>query len=298
MKACLEEAVKSWGETNLTTTLTASFCEMIQVHFDFVCRLGSDAFISSRSIVAPGRILVGKDTLKQSVLKISLPGHEALHENEVKVMNKIKCEAVPAVLATWKLEDGTRAFAMPWYSLCLFDAIAEQKVSRMLAWRVLAAVSRALLRAHALGVTHCDVKSENVFMEDSSGRGCVLGDWDLACDGTQLEMKDHKTGTVDYNPPPSLGLSHVSFAADKYRLGVLMFVMMFATVPVWNSAAALTCILASENFVCVSDAARDSQIFYCRKFEVIMLRLMRQGDLPDISLMDVYGEALENIFKH
>ena len=292
MKNCLEAIVsaeRAKGGEGCTITLPEELCRHILDAYELACVPGSCAFISSRNIVLEG--LHGTEKL---AIKVRLPGSTTL-PTEVHILNKIRCESVPPVVQQWGLDDAADAFAMPWYPVCLFDVVAEERVTRVLAWRVVAALSRALLRAHAAHITHCDLKTENVFMQDGSGRGCVLGDWDLACDGKQSEMRDLRTGTLEYNPPPSLGVSDVSIEADVFRLGALMFVLMFNTAPVWTEAGALYYLATDDNFVTVESPCGRS--FSCRKFEVIMLRVLRQGNLPRILLTDVYAEALENIFK-
>ena len=294
MQAFLEELKTSRAGDSCTLKLSEASCAFIHTHFDLICSPQADAFVSERNLVVLG---LATDTSLSVALKISLPKNGLFYANEVLVLQKIKCEAVPHIYRQWRLEEdqlSLEAFSMPWYRLCLFDVIASTRVTRVLAWRVVAAVSRALLLAHSEQVTHCDLKSENVFMEDSSGRGCVLGDWDLACDGKQAQMASYKTGTLEYNPPESLGLSDVSFAADAFRMGALMYSMLLGMTPVWSTGATLLGICTADNFVCIDPVLQKN--FFCRKFEVILLRLLAQGGLPTILLADVYAEALANIF--
>ena len=293
MQAFLEEiAVFNLGE-GCTFTLSKASCVFIQSCFDLICSPLTTAFVSSRNLVVMG-VDARPGHVKKMALKIGLPGHAANYENELHVMRKVSCETVPPIYTQWKLENGLEAFSMPWYNVCLFDLIASERVTCVLAWRVVAAISRALLHEHSQSVSHCDLKSENVFMEDSSGRGCVLGDWDLACDGKQTEMASYKTGTLEYNPPASFGMSDVSFDADAFRLGALMYSMLVGVTPVWESSTGLLGVSNIDNFVCLDTFHKN---FLCRKYEVILLRLLAQGGLPPILLVDVYAEALENIFK-
>ena len=288
MQGCLEAIVSSEklkGDDGCTVLVSEMLSSHVQSTFGLTAVLGSNAFISSRNIVL--------ETIKDEThvaLKIKLPASSVL-PSEMEILKKIRCASIPPVLQQWSQD----AFAMPWYPVCLFDVVADDRVTRVLAWRVVAAVSRALLHAHSYNVTHCDLKPENVFMEDGSGRGCVLGDWDLACDGKQEEMRDLRTGTLEYNPPPCFGASDVSVTADVFRLGALMYVLLFRTAPVWREDGSLYDLVTEDDDVYVDSPFERS--FFCRKFEIIMLRVLTQGNLPRILLLDVYAEALENIFR-
>ena len=287
----LHEEKSSAGDDDLGVYLNRVVCVTLHTLLaQFLCDTSSPAFLSSRSLVVKGVDLASGRPIDLAA-KITLSRFAPLFQTEVSVLKRLQCESIPPIIKTWAFIDGSCAFTMPWYSVCLFDLVSTHRVTALLAWRVVSAVSRAYMKAHSLGITHCDLKPENVFMDDVQGRGCVLGDWDLACDNMQDEMASCKTGTAEFNPPAAHGLSLVSPEADAFRLGSLMYTMLFGKFPLWSSEGILTTLVdvGSSKITIHPDLPRN---FMSGIYEAILLRLMRQADLPTILLQDVFLESL------
>lgn len=96
--------------------------------------------------------------------------------------------------------------------------------------------ARALGRAHALGIVHCDVKPDNIFLtEDMEGRTQIkLLDFGIA-EMLAPEAKSphlHLSGTPEYIAPEVLfGTQRADARADFYALGVAAFECLTGRCP-------------------------------------------------------------------
>jgi serine/threonine protein kinase len=212
--------------------LPTSLREDIELHCPGVA-VAWDAvtFVSSRNLVIQAR-----EADAAVALKLCLPEASTVFENEVGILSLLTNAgaAVPRLLSLWRLECGICAFTMPWYPLTLVDAVNERRLSRRGAWSVVRAVASVYLKAHALGVTHCDLKPDNIYMCDGDGGACVVADWDLACNNMQAEQAKLHVGTEGFNAPSAFAISCVSTEADVFRLGTVMYAMLYSDVPRWH----------------------------------------------------------------
>lgn len=141
----------------------------------------------------------------------------------------------------------------PWYPQCLFDMLADggTRLSRQLAWKVVRTCAATLLQAQQLGWTHCDLKPENVFVCRDEP---VLADWNSCRPVTDAphtwglhpsastpalvsalaapsKYFGSKAGTKAFNPPSRL--SATTAQSDVFRLGGLMYCMLFRCPPAY-----------------------------------------------------------------
>jgi len=90
-------------------------------------------------------------------------------------------------------------------------------------------VLRALSALHKVQVVHCDLKPENVFVQD----GCVkLGDFGLSaiCDGDD-ELLTAIVGTAPFMSPEMLCEAGFDSKTDIWSMGVLMYAILYGQFP-------------------------------------------------------------------
>lgn len=111
----------------------------------------------------------------------------------------------------------------------------EQPMGRVEAMEILIELCDVLGAAHAAGVTHRDLKLDNVFLLDSpgaDGRRTKLLDWGMALiAGEDDPMSGMIAGTLTYVAPEQARGEATTPAADVYSLGVLAYRLLLGTVP-------------------------------------------------------------------
>jgi serine/threonine-protein kinase len=91
----------------------------------------------------------------------------------------------------------------------------------------------ALGEAHALGITHRDVKPDNILLTPKRGGGDLVKviDFGIARAGDrQLTQAGRTLGTPQYMAPEQFGLGTVGPASDIYAVGVILFEMLTGQV--------------------------------------------------------------------
>lgn len=95
-------------------------------------------------------------------------------------------------------------------------------------------LARALGYSHSLGVTHRDVKPENVLVLDGpDGREARLTDFGLALDRaeTRLSWTGAILGTLAYMSPEQLSGNEVDGRSDLYSLGTVLYECLARELP-------------------------------------------------------------------
>ncbi|HEX7123827.1 MAG TPA: protein kinase [Gemmatimonadaceae bacterium] len=99
--------------------------------------------------------------------------------------------------------------------------------------QILADIARALAFAHKVGVVHRDVKPENIFLDDISGRA-LLSDFGVAraMDASnELTATGTTIGTPTYMPPEQIDGLEVDGRSDLYSLGMVAWEMLTGQRP-------------------------------------------------------------------
>ena len=100
--------------------------------------------------------------------------------------------------------------------------------------RVLRDVAEALAYAHARGVVHRDVKPENIFLDEDTGRAC-LADFGIALSEEHDSMTRTGTaiGTPFYMSPEQIDNGALDGRSDLYSLGLVAWEMLTGRRP-WD----------------------------------------------------------------
>jgi serine/threonine protein kinase len=99
------------------------------------------------------------------------------------------------------------------------------------ALRILTPVAAALDAAHAAGLTHRDVKPQNILVGE--GDRAFLADFGLTkgLGDTVLTRAGEFVGTIDYSAPEQILGQPATSAADVYSLGAVLYECLTGTVP-------------------------------------------------------------------
>tara|TARA_R110002073_G_scaffold140253_11_gene290928 strand:- start:24250 stop:27258 length:3009 start_codon:yes stop_codon:yes gene_type:complete len=136
----------------------------------------------------------------------------------------------------------------------LNESMGERAMPASRAIEIMAAVLRAMVRAHEFGIVHRDLKPENVFITSSGqikvldfgiaklfteredelvAAGTKLGEIDLLGTGPmKLTEQGTLIGTMPYMSPEQWGLGLVDHRSDIWAVGVMLYEMLSGEHPV------------------------------------------------------------------
>lgn len=112
-------------------------------------------------------------------------------------------------------------------------ALARGALSPNEAELVLRDIARALAYAHRCGVVHRDVKPENIFLDEITGRA-LLSDFGVARsieENTELTATGTAIGTPTYMSPEQIDGGHLDGRSDLYSLGMVGWEMLSGQRP-------------------------------------------------------------------
>ncbi len=155
---------------------------------------------------------------------------------EARTVAQLQHPNIVGVYAIRHLSDGSLALVMQLVPGRTLKAALEAgpfDVTR--AEHVLRDVARALAYAHKAGVVHRDVKPENIFLDEVSGRA-MLSDFGVArvLDApTELTATGTTIGTPTYMAPEQIDGFHIDGRSDLYSLGMVGWEMLTGARP-WS----------------------------------------------------------------
>ncbi len=160
---------------------------------------------------------------------------------EAKAVNQIKNRHIIDIFAFGTLEDGRHYYVMEYLDGQPLDGYLDEHGALSLdaALPILRPVARALAAAHAKGVAHRDLKSENIFLaqDDEGTLHPKLLDFGIAKLSGPDDQLAHKTGTgvplgtPYYMSPEQCRGRGVDHRTDIYSFGVLAYRVLTGRFP-------------------------------------------------------------------
>ena len=124
--------------------------------------------------------------------------------------------------------------------------------------RIGAQLAEALQAAHAIGLVHRDLKTDNVFIErplEREARRCVLLDFGLAYIEQSEELgrltrdsDTHVAGTPLYMSPEQVSAAPLTSATDIYSLGCMLYELLSGETPFEGDEATLIRVMTRHLF--------------------------------------------------
>lgn len=194
--------------------------------YEFKERLGSGGFGVVYRAYQP--------VIDRSVaVKVILPEYASqpdfLHrfEQEARLVGQLEHPHIVPLFDFW--HDQERAYlVMRWLPMTLRQTLT-QPMDYQHALRLLEQTASALTFAHRHGVIHCDIKPDNILLDDEGN--AYLSDFGIA------RSVDHETdhefveGTLIYIAPEQLREGVTSIHSDVYAIGVLAYEMLTGQPP-------------------------------------------------------------------
>jgi tetratricopeptide (TPR) repeat protein len=162
---------------------------------------------------------------------------------EAAALASIGSPHVPALYETGKLADGSVYAVMEFVRApILADRLAAQGGPMPVEefGRHALAILAILEAAHGKGLVHCDLKPENIFIDDAFGAklfdfGLVRRAGDQPSESTREEAP---AGTPEYMSPEQCeGRVDLDARSDLYALGVIFYEMLAGGPPFWGKPA-------------------------------------------------------------
>ncbi|XYH93250.1 serine/threonine-protein kinase PknK [Sorangium sp. So ce1128] len=164
-------------------------------------------------------------------------------QREIDALSAVGAPHAPAVHAWGRLDDGS--------PYAVLDRIAAPTLAARLSSRPAPRVEEAarlglatlvaLEAVHARGYVHCDLKPENLFVDDA-GQATIIDFGIARVVGRRGDAPDDELalGTAEYMAPEqSAGRADLDARADIYAMGVILYELFAGRPPFWGPRAAV-----------------------------------------------------------
>lgn len=155
---------------------------------------------------------------------------------EARAVNRVNHSNIADIYDLGETEDGLVYLVMELLrGATLTREIDCGPMKTVVALQIIEQISRALARAHDLGVIHRDLKPDNVFLLNDKGRApnIKLIDFGLArlMSGNRLAAQGTVFGTAGYLSPEQIRGEEAGPQADLYAVGVILYEMVTGRPP-------------------------------------------------------------------
>jgi serine/threonine protein kinase len=164
-------------------------------------------------------------------------GSIARLRNEARLVAQMHHPNIVAIYDLERLHDRSVALVMQYVRGRTLRAIIDEsgELPVALVERVLTEIASALEAAHQQGIVHRDVKPENIYLDQESGRA-LLADFGIAhAPGleTGLTLMGEALGTPQYMSPEQIAGGELDGRSDLYSLGLVGYEMLTGQRP-WS----------------------------------------------------------------
>jgi alpha-tubulin suppressor-like RCC1 family protein/serine/threonine protein kinase len=152
---------------------------------------------------------------------------------EARTVAQLEHPNIVSLHAVKQLTNGLALVMQLIPGMTLKGALARGALSPTEAEQVLRDIARALAYAHRAGVVHRDVKPENIFLDEITGRA-LLSDFGVARsieENTELTATGTAIGTPTYMSPEQIDGGHLDGRSDLYALGMVGWEMLSGQRP-------------------------------------------------------------------
>ncbi len=170
--------------------------------------------------------------------RAAVPGDDPVARlaREARTVAQLQHPNIVTVFAVRRLRSGGLALVMQMVPGNTLKAVIQRDgpLAPDRAERILRDVAQALAYAHARGVVHRDVKPENIFLDEESGRA-LLSDFGIARsdEHDSMTMTGTALGTPFYMSPEQVEGGTLDGRSDLYSLGLVAWEMLTGRRP-WD----------------------------------------------------------------
>ena len=153
---------------------------------------------------------------------------------EAHILATIAHAGVPRFHEVGVLDDDRPWIAMELVAgTCLTERLRQGTMAGDDASRVIGAVAEVLAAAHAKGITHRDLKPDNIFLTPDEEFPVKVLDWGIAHDqaGVRYTNHDEAIGTPTYMAPEQARGGPTGGHCDVYGLGIIGYHMLAGEPP-------------------------------------------------------------------
>jgi eukaryotic-like serine/threonine-protein kinase len=175
-------------------------------------------------------------TIAIKLLQPQLAASEALVRrfyDEAIAASRVQHPGAVPIIDVGTTGAGTPFIAMEYVPGRLLSAVIdEEELAVPRALRIVQQLLRTLKAAHAQGVIHADVKSDNVIIESTfDGESTTLIDFGLARIDGEWENSGVVSGTPEYMAPELIRGEPPTVASDLYSVGVILYELLTGVTP-------------------------------------------------------------------